>query len=159
MVTTNAGRSHLFGAEVEAAAALPWRLEAFSSLGLLRTRFDAFENQGEDYAGNQFPFAPRWSGTLGLSLKRWSRYSGQIAVTHQARVFSDPGNDPSTRVPARTLLNVRLGAQLGHGLSALLYGRNLLDDDNLQGRFEVRGRGAQRYGEARTIGAGLEWQL
>lgn len=61
-VTTNAGRSHLFGTEVEAAAALPWRLEVFSSLGLLRTRFDAFENQGEDYAGSQFPFAPRWSG-------------------------------------------------------------------------------------------------
>ncbi len=157
--TTNAGRSHLYGLETEVTWALPYKLELFGSLGLIRTEFDEFTNQGISYAGNQFPYAPRMSGTVGLTLKQWQRFSGQIAVTHLGDTFSDPNNSPGYRVPARTLLNAKASARLGYGVLLSIYGRNLLDDLNLQTQFAAKDRIAKKYGEPRTVGLMLEWSL
>lgn len=155
--TANAGRSHLYGLETEATWALPYKLEAFGSFGLLRTRFDEFVNQGENYEGHEYPYAPRYSATLGLTLKRWQRFNGQIAITHLAQTYSDPSNSESFKVAARTLLNAKAGMQLGQGFLMSVYGRNLLNDLNLQTQFAAKDRLAKKYGEPRTVGLLLEW--
>jgi iron complex outermembrane receptor protein len=161
--TENAGRSHLYGLEVESVVALPANLEVFVSVGLLDTEFDEFINQDVDYQGNRFPQAPKQTGALGLTLKQWGWLFGQLSVQYVGEYFSDPSNDDTVRVPARTLLNARLGLKLPGGFSLVAYGRNLTDEENVQDTFQqVRGddvRTAKRYGESRTVGALLEWQL
>jgi iron complex outermembrane receptor protein len=161
--TTNAGRSHLFGGELESALSLPWNFEIFASLGLLKTEFDEFDNQGTRYAGNEFPQAPAQTAGVGLTLKRWHALSGQVSVNYIGDYFSDPNNLDSTHVPARALLNAKLGYRLPWGFMLTAFGRNLTNNTNLQGRFDVtRGdetRTAKRYGEPRSFGGLIEWEL
>ena len=161
--TANAGRSHLYGLEVESVLALPLNFEVFASAGLLDTEFDRFINQDVDYKGNRFPQAPKQTGALGLTLKQWGCLFGQISVQYIGEYFSDPSNDGTVRVPDRTLLNARLGVKLPGGFSLVAYGRNLTDEENVQDTFQLTRndvtRTANRYGESRTIGAVLEWQL
>ncbi|HEY0975358.1 MAG TPA: TonB-dependent receptor [Solimonas sp.] len=176
--TENAGRSHYYGLEAETLWKLTGPLELFATLGLLRSEFDEFANGDEDYAGNEFPYAPRYTGGLGLTLREWHRLSGQLAFTQIGPVYGDADNDPLSRADARQLLNAKISYRLGGGFTLSLYGRNLLDDINRQGNLVQPGtepttlpgtdivispgrdaRIASRYGEARSVGAVLEWQL
>ena len=161
--TENAGESHQYGLEIESLVQLPYQLELFASLGWLRSEFDRFVNSGENYADNRFPLSPDRSGSLGLTLTDWKGVSGQVSVNYVGDIDSYANNDPDGRVPSRTLLNAKLGYALPWGFDINVFGRNLTDDVNLQGRF-VNGEGedqrvAKRYGEARTYGVTLDWQL
>lgn len=158
-VTENAGRSHYYGLEAEVVMLLGGPLELFASAGVLRSEFDDFVNDGEDYAGNAFPYAPEHTATLGLTLKPWHRIGGQVSVQAIDDFYSDPDNDPRSRSDARVLLHARVDYQLTARLSLALYGRNLTDDVNEQGALVAGDRVAKRYGEARTVGALVEWSL
>lgn len=156
-VTTNAGRSHSLGAELELSWPLGRHLGLRLSGGWMNTQFDAFLNQGEDYAGNRFPYAPRHSGSIGLDLRRLGPFSGQISLQHVGAYYSDPANTPDTRVAARRLLHLRLDWQLLPAWRLSLWGRNLTGDDNIQGRFIRDDTEVHRYGEARSLGLLLEY--
>ena len=174
--TANAGRSHLYGAELEINARpfpqlLGGRLrgfEPFASVGLLKTEFDEFRNNCddngencEDYAGNAFPYAAPVTGTLGAHYRQRGFFAF-AAATYNAAYYGQASNAEDSRVPAKTLLNARLGYQLDR-IRLSIYGRNLGDDLNLQDRFTVgpesRRRTAKRYGEPRLFGAAVEVSL
>lgn len=157
--TENAGRSHYYGLEAETVWKFSESFEAFASVGLLESKFDRFINDGQDYAGNSFPYAPRETVGLGLSMRDWKRISGQISANYIGAYFSDADNDPRSRADSRVLLNARLAYRLPYGFSLAVYGRNLTNNVNLQGALVAGDRLASRYGEARTVGALLEWQM
>lgn len=168
--TENAGKSHYYGAEIEALWKLAGPFETFATLGLLRSEFDEFANDlngdgdtsdadDENYKGNEFPYAPQQTAGLGLTLREWRRVSGQLSVNYIGPFYSDPDNDPRSEADSRLLLNARLGYRLPAGFSVAIYGRNLTDDTNEQGALVAGDRLASRYGEARSVGALLEWQL
>ncbi|WP_162932365.1 TonB-dependent receptor [Solimonas sp. K1W22B-7] len=168
--TKNAGRSHYYGLETELLWKLDGPLEAFLTLGLLRSEFDEFGNDlngdgdttdadDADYRGNEFPYAPRETAGIGLTLKRWHRLSGQLAANYIGAFYSDPDNDPRSRADARVLLNAKLGYALPAGFSLAVYGRNLGDELNDQGALVAGTRLASRYGEPRSFGAVVEWQM
>lgn len=170
--TSNAGRSHLTGAELELNAR-PFRaalggwlrgFEPFASLGYLDTAFDEFVNNGVDYRGNAFPYAPNFTGTLGAHYRRGGFFA-YTATTYNGEYFGQASNVDTSRVPAKTLINARLGWQLrredgDEGVRIAVYGRNLTDDLNLQDRFVVgtgaNVRTAKRYGEPRLFGVAVE---
>ncbi|MES2491247.1 MAG: TonB-dependent receptor [Pseudomonadota bacterium] len=157
--TENAGRSHYYGFEAEALWKVRGPLEVFASIGFLESKFDRFNNDGQDYAGNRFPYAPRQTAGLGFNVREWHGLSGQVSANYIGAYFSDADNDPLSRADSRVLLNARLAYQLSHGFSVAVYGRNLTDNLNLQGALVAGDRLASRYGEARTLGALLEWQM
>ncbi|HEY1076797.1 MAG TPA: TonB-dependent receptor, partial [Fontimonas sp.] len=156
--TENAGRSHYYGAEVELLWKVGGPLETFATLGLIRSEFDEFVNGGEDYAGNRFPYAPEHTGALGLTLREWHRVSGQVSANYIGSLYSDADNDPQSRADSRVLVNAKIGYRLPAGFSLSVYGRNLGDDVNEQGRLVAGSRTAARYGEPRSYGLVLEWQ-
>ncbi|MDM4771047.1 TonB-dependent receptor [Solimonas sp. SE-A11] len=168
--TENAGRSHYYGLETELLWKFQGPLEAFLTFGLLRSEFDEFGNdlngngattdpEDEDYKGNEFPYAPRQTAGIGLTLKEWHRISGQVAANYVGSFYSDPDNDPQSRADARVLVNAKLGYALPAGFSLAVYGRNLTDELNDQGALVAGTRLASRYGEPRSFGAVLEWQM
>lgn len=158
-VTTNAGRSHYYGLETELVWALSGPFEVFASVGLLRSEFDDFVNEGEDYANNRFPYAPERTATLGLSLLEWHGLTAQVSANYIDAFYSDPDNDERTRSDERVLLNAKLAYQITRQFSVALFGRNLGDELNQQGALVSGERVASRYGEPRSVGAMLEWQL
>ncbi len=157
--TTNAGKSHYYGVETELRWQATFHLELFASLGYLNSEFDEFVNDGENYAGNEFPFSPKYSAGVGAVVRDWHRMSASLSVNHVAEVYSDPDNDPRSQSDARTLVNAKLGYALTEGLSLSVFGRNLLDDLNEQGSLVAGDRIASRYGEPRSVGAMMEWRL
>lgn len=65
----NAGKSDLFGFEVETEWQATNNLNVFANFGHTRTHFKEFliqmGNEFVDLEGNEFPFAPKWTGSLG----------------------------------------------------------------------------------------------
>lgn len=157
-VTENAGRSHYYGLEAEALWKLQGPVDVFATLGLIRSEFDEFVNDGVDYAGNRFPYAPEQTAGLGITLREWRRVSGQLTANYIGSLYADPDNDPRTRADARVLLNAKLGYRLPAGFSLSVYGRNLGNELNDQGSLVAGERIASRYGEPRSVGVILEWQ-
>jgi iron complex outermembrane receptor protein len=67
----NAGESESMGVELEGQAELFPGLDGFASLGLLETEIEEFvDPYGTDTSGNELPFAPETSWSLGLSYGR-----------------------------------------------------------------------------------------
>ncbi|MBB3047938.1 outer membrane receptor protein involved in Fe transport [Litorivivens lipolytica] len=157
--TTNAGKSHYYGLETELRWQATSHLELFASLGYLHSEFDEFVNDGEDYAGNEFPFSPEYSAGAGIVLRDWHKLSASLSANHVAEVYSDPDNDSRSQSDARTLVNAKVSYTLSEGLSFSVFARNLLDDLNEQGALVAGDRIASRYGEPRSLGAMLEWRL
>lgn len=157
-VTENAGRSHYYGFETEALWTLAGPLDLFATLGMIRSEFDEFVSDGVDYAGNRFPYAPEHTAGLGLTLREWGRWSGQVSANYIGSLYADPDNDPQTRADSRVLLNAKIGYRLPAGFSLSVYGRNLGNELNDQGSLVAGSRTASRYGEPRSAGIVLEWQ-
>ena len=152
--TENAGRSHLYGFELE----IDWRLDAqwsaFASVGYSKTAFDEFEatvfdrEAGEfrtvSYAGNRFPGAAPRQGAIGVRYGTPDRsgYYGQLDLDYLDGSFRTADNNPEQRSDAYALLNGKLGWQQAWG-GLYLSGRNLLD------RFYVTQR---TFGDFKMVG-------
>lgn len=158
-ITRNAGKSHYYGLETEAFWQLNGYIELFTTVGLLRSEFDEFVNDGDDYAGNEYPFSPDYTVGLGVRLRDWRGFSGSLAANRIASVYSDPDNDPLSKADARTLVNARVQYAITDKFSLAVYGRNLLDELNEQGALVSGTRTASRYGEPRSVGVVAEWSL
>jgi outer membrane receptor protein involved in Fe transport len=157
---TNAGSSHLSGAELE----LDWRasrsLRGYLSAGVVATEFDDFVFQGEDLSGNEFVRAPSFSGSLGGVWRPGGNFVAAVSLSHTEEYFLRVQNDPIGQSDAFTLLNARAGFETRRW-SALMSFRNLLNEDYATARFranqDVGGEGILvNYGDLRRVGLELD---
>lgn len=135
--TGNAARGHNYGLESEAR----WRatpiLTLGASLGLLRTYFEDFVQQGDSgttlqAVSRELANAPRWQAAVSATLRDPRGAFLRLDATGMGAFFYDlPPND--TRSHAYGLVNAKLGWERDHW-SAYLWGRNLLNKD-----YTVRG--------------------
>ncbi|MGB0219045.1 MAG: TonB-dependent receptor [Sinimarinibacterium flocculans] len=151
--TENAGRSRLYGAELELDTASLRGFRGFASLGYARTEFLEFDSSGGDFSGNEFPSAPRWQGGAGV-LWEYGGYGPylQVDANFIDGTFRRADNDPEQTSDAYTLLNGRAGWRFRH-FELYVIGRNLAD------RFYVTQRafGSFMAGEPRTLIGGIEF--
>ena len=159
--TVNAGKSHLYGFEVEAQGRISRALDAYVSVGHVRTEFDRFDlpagsTSTIDLAGSQFPYAPRWTVAGGVNA-RVGPITGNINANHRGPVFTNVGVDQAqSRVGARTVVNARLGADV-RGVGLFAFARNLFDEKYRQ--YDFPEQGLAILGDPQTFGAGLELHL
>lgn len=159
-LTVNAGESTLTGAEAQAGYWLSPGVQAYASVGLLRTKFDDFRDADRDFTGNEFPHAPPWSLLAGISLRLAEDWSGRAEVGAQGESFSAADNDPRFRVPGRALVNARFGYRRGNW-GVFAYGRNLLDETYLLESWEPNTPGLGAFGRAgapREFGIELDFR-
>lgn len=135
-MTANIGRSHSYGAELEARWLPVPEFEFFSSIGLLKTRFDegVVRIGGRDIqlAGNQFPEAPTVTASLGGI---WRHHSGffagaDIAFTGGYYSLGDLENTLARKVSSFTVVNAQLGYE-SENLSVTAFAKNLFDEQYL----------------------------
>ena len=166
--TVNAGRSTLFGFETDLSFDLTDNVEIYGALGHAFTEFDDFPNanfdpglpQGEanqqNFAGNRFPFAPRWSANLGFAYRDDDGVFGGIDANYQSDVFDSSENFAVNRCCGRVVVNARAGyAWNGFSLSA--YVRNAFDEQFFS-FVNVRTPGDEiaRLGNPRTFAVRLD---
>ena len=126
--------------------------KVYLALGMVETEFDQFVDAGQDFSGNEFPFAPSWSVTLGANWRFAERWVADAQVTSQDSFYSEPGNLAAFEVDGRTLVNAKVGYRWDRwGVS--LFARNLLDEDYLLERLAA----GSRSGEPQVFG--LEWSF
>lgn len=159
----NAGRSELHGFECEAGArfAAGWRVSV--AAGHAATQFVRFVNGGADYAGQPFPHAPKWSGSLGMGYRADEVRPGFFAsgtFTWRAATYSLIGLREFSALERRSLLSGRVGWRWRPGRSVYLQGENLLNDDFAYARIDRRIFGVAgplgRASQPRTLGVGVD---
>ena len=129
--TVNAGKSHLYGFELELAHRVSPVFDWYASVGHTRTKFDEFvTNVGSitDLSGLEFPYAPKWTLAGGANARFGGGFSANLNASYRSAVFTDvsiPQSD--SRVSARTLVNAKIGYE-AENWSLSLFANNLFDE-------------------------------
>ena len=153
----NAERSTTEGIELS----LSWidsRWTAFATIGFLRTELENASVGLSDFSGNEYPFAPRWSASLGGAYNPQVGFFAAFDLVLQDDAEATFDNRPGTRSESRTLLNARIGWRW-EKLSLSMYGRNLLDDEYFNAFDRDIPFGQQQVfnpGDPREVGVTLE---
>lgn len=156
--TVNAGKSHLYGAELETAWKPDVHFSGYASIGYSHTKFDDFEVPtgvaSRDLSGSEFAYAPHWTATVGGDY-RWSNgLTVNLNASYRAKAFSGLGADQGDfAIDSRTLVNGRVGYEADHW-GAYLYARNIFDEHYAQ--FENKGDSLAILGDPRVVGISLE---
>lgn len=156
--TVNAGKSHLYGFELEAQGWISRALDAYASVGHVRTKFDDFtlpsgSTSAVDLAGSEFPYAARWTIAGGVNA-RVGQFVGNLNANYRGPVYSDVGvTQVQGRLPGRTVANARLGWETER-FTIFAFARNMFDEKYRQYDFASSGRAI--LGEPQTFGGGVE---
>lgn len=155
----NAGKSHLYGFEVELAHRITPRLSWYGSVGHTRTKFDEFTvSSGSDnrnLSGSEFPYAPHWTVAAGVDYRWDNGFIAHLDGNFRSNAFDQAGIDQTLDgvVKKRVLFNGRFGYEQEHW-GAYVYGRNLLNQTYSQyNRYDIA---IALLGEPRIVGLTLE---
>jgi len=133
-ISVNAGQSEAYGAELEVdwAAGPAWTLGA--SLGYLKTEFVDFQN----FDGNEFPGAPRYSGSLRARYDFFEFWhlAGDFGYVDESFATGNVNN--STVVKGHGVANLAIGYEREHWRASLAV-RNLFDRDYVVGKDRFGG--------------------
>lgn len=93
----NAGKSTIYGGELELAGRLMQDLRLHGSLGLLHSKYDSLTLSGIDLKGNELPFAPKVTGGIGIDWTVGEVGGGEILfmpnVSYVSRQYFSAFND------------------------------------------------------------------
>ena len=139
-LTQNAGQSTLYGFETDISFSITPEIEIYGGLGYAFTEFDDFPNGNFDpalpeseanqanFAGNRFPFAPRWSANAGVAYNSEFGLFGGIDANFQSKVFQGNENLGVNYFGDKVLVNARIGYEILDGVRASAYVRNLFNE-------------------------------
>lgn len=109
-ILVNAPTSEVYGGELEATARIADPLTINFALGYLHATYKELVLQGADIAGNDLPFAPRWTIQGGVDLKLFETDSAKLVFSPNAvyysRQFFSPLNE--TNAPGTGQQNAEL---------------------------------------------------
>ncbi len=125
----NADRVEAIGLEGE----LTWRpvdrLLIQASAGWTKTEFDDHTGPGgNDLSGNEVPFIPEFTASLGARYDFQSGFFAQTAVRFVGSTFYDEGNSNATRQASYNVWDAEIGYQADNWTVAA-FARNLLDEE------------------------------
>jgi len=152
----NAGKSRLYGFELEMSGRPVRALNLYGGLGYSRTKFREFNvtvgSLFRGATGNEFARAPHWTASAGAT---WHDESGvfvNLNANYRGAYYQDTVDQPYRDIPARTLVNGKIGWQ-GEHLGAFLVVTNLFDVQKPSQFFtDFDGRVRGNYIEPRTLG-------
>lgn len=129
--TVNAGKSHIYGFEVELAHRVSPAFDWYASVGRTRTKFDEFVTDVgsiTDLSGLEFPYAPKWTLSGGANVRFGGGFNANVNASYRSAVMTDVSIPQADgRVGARTLVNARIGYEADHW-SLSLFANNLFDE-------------------------------
>ena len=96
----NAPKSEVYGAEAEATYRVLPALTLRGSFGYLHATYKELTLQDTDLAGNRLPFAPTWTGQLGLDWNIVNIAGGELALSPTANFVSKQYFSPFNSINA-----------------------------------------------------------
>lgn len=167
--TGNAARGHNYGLESDLEWRATARVELGGSLGLLRTYFEDFVQQGADGStllsvSRELANAPHWQAALNATYRARNGAFARVDVTGMAGYYFDlPPYE--IRSHAYGLVNGKIGWERA-SWSAYLWGRNLLNKNYpVRGFFfgdeppDFNNKLYVQLGDPRTFGASVRYSF
>jgi iron complex outermembrane receptor protein len=161
-VSSNAGKAHLDGAEIEAALR-PFRgFDITASVGLIRDKYDEYvDAAGVDRSSRRFEDTPRH--TYSLALQYTQPLAGGASLTfhtdysYQGKTYYDITNAAALSQDAYSLLGARIGfTSADDRWRVAAYGKNLADKKYIVNGLNLiallGGAGFDTFGPPRTYG-------
>lgn len=153
----NAGKSHLYGFEIETAHRVSPAFDWYASVGHSRTKFDEFETtigSVTDLSGLEFSHAPQWTLSAGINLRPLDGLRFNLNASHRSDVFAEITEPQAVaRIKPRTLVNASIAYDIG-AFTVSAFASNLLDEQYFQYRRDGLARGVM--GAPRVLGAAIE---
>ncbi|MEM0950373.1 MAG: TonB-dependent receptor [Pseudomonadota bacterium] len=122
----NAGESRLFGGELSVDYRASDNLDLFFSLGHVQTKYLSFITGADDFTGNAFPNAPKWTGAAGAAYFFDNGLSVGVDASYTSQAFAGPQNDPNETSDPRFLVNAQVNYEYENFLLGA-YVRNLFN--------------------------------
>lgn len=124
--TDNAAKAESSGFEVEARARLTDMLTLTADFGYTYAVFKDYQDAMGDYDGNRLPYAPEYSGALGLIFRHPKGIFAGFDVTGYGKMYLNKENDFPQDPYA--IVNLKLGYE-SEDYDIYLYADNLFDKD------------------------------
>jgi len=166
--TVNAGQSTLYGFETDFSFDATDDIEVYGGLGYSFTEFDDFPNgrfdanlpvnetNQENFEGNRFPFAPRWSANFGVAYAPEEGFFGGFDANYQSNVFDSSENFAVNECCERILVNARMG-YTWRNFSLSAYLRNAFNEQFYSFlNVATLGEEVARFGNPRTFAVRLD---
>lgn len=144
--TENAGKSRMWGFEVEASARVNDMLTIDGSVGHIDARYRRYvsrDAQGNliDLSNLKLKHTPPWTGALGATLTAPVsddvRARLRADAAYQDAQFIDVPNTPSLRAKSNVIVNASLNFDIGAKLTLGVEGQNLTDRQVIKEGFDA----------------------
>jgi len=128
--TVNAGKSRLYGFELEVSGRPTRTLNVYAGVGYSNTKFTdvdvAIGELSASAEGNEFANAPRWTLSGGATWQHPAGITANVNANYRSAVYQDNVSQAFRDLPGRTLVNAKLGWQSAN-FGAYLLVSNLFD--------------------------------
>ncbi|MEM9248838.1 MAG: TonB-dependent receptor [Pseudomonadota bacterium] len=154
-IISNAEGVETYGLEIEAQYQATERLLLNGGLGLLHTEVTEFETAAVDVVGNELPFAPDLTFTLGADYSVTDRLDIGGQLRYSAGYYSDIENTAALEVDAFTIVDLRATYEVTEGAELYAYVNNVFDEVT---PVSIAGSGASRFAvttRPQQVGIGL----
>ncbi|MEM7074847.1 MAG: TonB-dependent receptor [Pseudomonadota bacterium] len=152
-IIRNAERVVSYGLEVDAEYQANDRLQIIGSLGLLHSDVKEFRSSVSSLVGNELPFAPSFTASVGLDYAVNDRLSLAAHVRHSAGYYSDLANTPGNKTSSLTTFDLQARYAVSDSAEVYAYVTNVTDE--VQG-VEIFGGGTTGVtNRPREIGFGV----
>ncbi len=177
----NADKVRVRGAELDASFVINKHFTINSAVSYTDGKYVTFTNAPlpleetgssvsfKDVSGTDLPGVSKWAGNLGGEYSKAAKFFGNtgkffVALDGYARseFSSSPSASKYLVVPGYAIFNGRLGFRVTNGLSANIWGRNILNKDYYEQLLPAGGNAghyAGVLGDQRTYGVTLKYSL
>lgn len=155
--TTNAGKSHLYGLEIEGAYKISPEWQLTAGLGTVKTEFDEFDDNGTDYSGKEFTGARRLTANLGATYRNTAGWFVGGFLNHQGKAWADLAN--TQELEDYTLVNLKAGYEADNW-AVYAHANNAFDERYIIDSYESSSANSNQYdlGDPRTIGMTVNYK-
>jgi iron complex outermembrane recepter protein len=130
-IILNAAEVTSRGVEIDAAWVPVERLTVRGSFGYVNAEFDSYQdpfNPGVSYDGNDVPFVPEYTGSLGIRYDFDSGFYMQTSARASGSTSFDAANNSAFTQDSYVLWDAEIG-YARENFSVALFARNLLDEE------------------------------
>jgi outer membrane receptor protein involved in Fe transport len=156
----NAGKSRLYGFEVELSGRPTQMLNLYAGAGYSNTRFQEFDvtigSLSAAAQGNEFARAPHWTLSGGATFHHPNGLFANLNANYRSAYYQDTVDQAFRDISGRTLVNAKIGWQGAH-FGAFLTASNIFDVQKPSQFFtDFDGRVRGTLAEPRILGLNFE---
>jgi iron complex outermembrane receptor protein len=150
--TSNAGKAHSQGAELEFSYLLAERWELTGAAGVIQAEYDEYGSTG--YDGNDIEKTPSYTARAGVQYNEPRGFYGRFDVRSQGKTYYNAAN--YLEEDAFFVADLRLGYRHSN-YEIYGYMKNITDEDYIVNMAEQSNGYLLTFGDPRTFGAGFRY--